>query len=84
MTLCNVPHLQDVTTTMELLGRMGVDLVVDRRMNIQIDPRTIEPSRRPMNWYTMRASILVLGPLVARFCEPRCRCPAAVRSARGR
>ena len=68
MTLCNVPHLQDVTTTMELLGRMGVDLVVDERMNIQIDPRTIQTFQAPYELVrTMRASILVLGPLVARF-----------------
>ncbi len=68
MTLCNVPHLQDVTTTMELLGRMGVDLVVDEKMNIQVDPRSIHSFQAPYELVrTMRASILVLGPLVARF-----------------
>lgn len=68
MTIRNVPHLQDVTTTMELLGRMGVDLVVDERMNIQIDPRSIHTFQAPYELVkTMRASILVLGPLVARF-----------------
>ncbi|HRD50993.1 MAG: UDP-N-acetylglucosamine 1-carboxyvinyltransferase [Candidatus Competibacter sp.] len=68
MTIRNVPHLQDVTTTMELLGRMGVDLVVDERMNIQVDPRTIRSFQAPYELVrTMRASILVLGPLVARF-----------------
>jgi UDP-N-acetylglucosamine 1-carboxyvinyltransferase len=68
MTIRNVPHLQDVTTTMELLGRMGVDLVVDERMNIQVDPRTIHTFQAPYELVrTMRASILVLGPLVARF-----------------
>lgn len=68
MTIRNVPHLQDVTTTMELLGRMGVDLVVDERMNIQVDPRPIESFQAPYELVrTMRASILVLGPLVARF-----------------
>ncbi|NJM12540.1 MAG: UDP-N-acetylglucosamine 1-carboxyvinyltransferase [Synechococcaceae cyanobacterium SM1_2_3] len=68
MTICNVPHLQDVTTTMELLGRMGVDLVVDERMNIQVDPLTIQTFQAPYELVrTMRASILVLGPLVARF-----------------
>ncbi|CDH46298.1 MAG: UDP-N-acetylglucosamine 1-carboxyvinyltransferase [Candidatus Competibacteraceae bacterium] len=68
MTIHNVPHLQDVTTTMELLGRMGVDLVVDERMNIQVDPRTIQSFQAPYELVrTMRASILVLGPLVARF-----------------
>ncbi len=68
MTIRNVPHLQDVTTTMELLGRMGVDLVVDERMNIQVDPRPITSFQAPYELVrTMRASILVLGPLVARF-----------------
>jgi UDP-N-acetylglucosamine 1-carboxyvinyltransferase len=68
MTIRNVPHLQDVTTTMELLGRMGVDLVVDERMNIQVDPRSICSFQAPYELVrTMRASILVLGPLVARF-----------------
>ena len=68
MTIRNVPHLQDVTTTMELLGRMGVDLVVDERINIQVDPRSIHSFQAPYELVrTMRASILVLGPLVARF-----------------
>ena len=68
VTIRNVPHLQDVTTTMELLGRMGVDLVVDERMNIQVDPRSIHSFQAPYELVrTMRASILVLGPLLARF-----------------
>ncbi|MFO1372158.1 MAG: UDP-N-acetylglucosamine 1-carboxyvinyltransferase [Candidatus Competibacteraceae bacterium] len=68
VTIGNVPHLQDVTTTMELLGRMGVDLVVDERMNIQVDPRSIRSFQAPYELVrTMRASILVLGPLLARF-----------------
>ncbi|MDQ5909264.1 MAG: UDP-N-acetylglucosamine 1-carboxyvinyltransferase [Pseudomonadota bacterium] len=68
VTIRNVPHLQDVTTTMELLGRMGVDLVVDEKMNIQVDPRSIHTFHAPYELVrTMRASILVLGPLVARF-----------------
>jgi len=70
VTIGNVPHLHDVTTTMELLGQMGVDLVIDERMKIHVDPR---PARRYFAPYdlvkTMRASILVLGPLVARFGE---------------
>lgn len=68
MRLSNVPHLRDVTTTMELLGRMGVSLTVDERMNIEIDPSTIERFFAPYEVVkTMRASILVLGPLLARF-----------------
>lgn len=68
VTISNVPHLHDVTTTMELLGRMGVSLVVDERMNIEIDPSTVHTLCAPYELVrTMRASILVLGPLLARF-----------------
>jgi UDP-N-acetylglucosamine 1-carboxyvinyltransferase len=64
----NVPHLHDVTTTMELLGQMGVQLVVDERMRIHADPRGATNFFAPYDLVkTMRASILVLGPLVARF-----------------
>ncbi|MFN2339198.1 MAG: UDP-N-acetylglucosamine 1-carboxyvinyltransferase [Gammaproteobacteria bacterium] len=67
VTVRNVPHLHDVTTTMELLGRMGVELVVDERMSIVADPRTIRDFSAPYELVrTMRASILVLGPLLAR------------------
>ncbi|MDE1960456.1 MAG: UDP-N-acetylglucosamine 1-carboxyvinyltransferase [Xanthomonadaceae bacterium] len=70
VTIGNVPHLHDVTTTMELLGQMGVQLTIDERMRIHVDPR---PAKRYFAPYdlvkTMRASILVLGPLVARFGE---------------
>ncbi|HEX2237016.1 MAG TPA: UDP-N-acetylglucosamine 1-carboxyvinyltransferase [Gammaproteobacteria bacterium] len=68
MRVGNVPHLHDVTTTMELLGRMGVSLMVDERMNIEVDTSTIETFFAPYELVrTMRASILVLGPLLARF-----------------
>jgi UDP-N-acetylglucosamine 1-carboxyvinyltransferase len=64
----NVPHLHDITTTMELLGRMGVQLVVDERMSIEVDASTITDFTAPYELVkTMRASILVLGPLLARF-----------------
>ncbi len=64
----NVPHLQDVTTTMELLGRMGVRLMVDEHMRIEADARTVKELAAPYELVkTMRASILVLGPLLARF-----------------
>jgi UDP-N-acetylglucosamine 1-carboxyvinyltransferase len=66
--ISNVPHLQDVTTTMELLGRMGVSLGLDERMQIEIDPTGLEHCEAPYDLVkTMRASILVLGPLVARY-----------------
>ena len=68
----NVPHLQDVTTTMELLGRMGAGLSVDERMRIAIDPRSLEHFEAPYDLVkTMRASILVLGPLVGRYGRAR-------------
>ena len=64
----NIPHLQDITTTMELLGRMGVELVVDERMNIEVDCSTIRELFAPYELVkSMRASILVLGPMLARF-----------------
>jgi UDP-N-acetylglucosamine 1-carboxyvinyltransferase len=64
----NVPHLHDITTTMELLGRMGVGLVVDERMRVEVDAGTICNLSAPYELVkTMRASILVLGPLLARF-----------------
>jgi len=74
--ISNVPHLQDVTTTMELLGRMGADLSLDENMQIEIDPRGIDRFEAPYDLVkTMRASILVLGPLVARFGRARVSLP---------
>nr|VFK26195.1 MAG: UDP-N-acetylglucosamine 1-carboxyvinyltransferase [Candidatus Kentron sp. MB]VFK30841.1 MAG: UDP-N-acetylglucosamine 1-carboxyvinyltransferase [Candidatus Kentron sp. MB]VFK75260.1 MAG: UDP-N-acetylglucosamine 1-carboxyvinyltransferase [Candidatus Kentron sp. MB] len=64
----NIPHLHDITTTMELLGQMGVNLVLDERMRIQVDSSTIREFFAPYELVkTMRASILVLGPLLTRF-----------------
>jgi len=64
----NVPHLHDITTTMELLGGMGLRLTVDEKMNIEVDSATITDFFAPYELVkTMRASILVLGPLLARF-----------------
>ena len=68
VTISNVPHLQDVTTTIELLGRMGVTVTVDERMRIEVDASSIREYFAPYELVkTMRASILVLGPLLARF-----------------
>ena len=68
MMISNVPHLHDITTTMELLGRMGLELTVDEKMNIHVDCSTIREFFAPYELVrTMRASILVLGPLLARF-----------------
>jgi UDP-N-acetylglucosamine 1-carboxyvinyltransferase len=67
-TIENVPHLNDVTTTMALLGRMGVGLTVGEKLSIEVDPTTINTFYAPYELVkTMRASILVLGPLLARF-----------------
>ena len=64
----NVPHLQDVTTTIELLGQMGASVTIDEHMHIEVDPSTVRECFAPYDLVkTMRASILVLGPLVARF-----------------
>jgi len=64
----NIPHLHDITTTMQLLGQMGIHLTIDERMNIEVDSSTITKFEAPYELVkTMRASILVLGPLLARF-----------------
>ncbi len=76
ITLANVPHLRDVTTMVELLGRMGMDFVIGDRMRIQADPRGVNNHVAPYDLVrTMRASILVLGPLLARFGEAEVSLP---------
>ncbi|MSR17288.1 MAG: UDP-N-acetylglucosamine 1-carboxyvinyltransferase [Methylococcaceae bacterium] len=76
VSIGNVPHLHDITTTMELLGRMGVGLTVDEKMNIQVDTSTINSFVAPYELVrTMRASILVLGPLLSRFGEAHVSLP---------
>ena len=68
VSIGNVPHLRDVTTMIELLGRMGASVTIDERMRIEVDPRTTRETFAPYDLVkTMRASMLVLGPLVARF-----------------
>jgi UDP-N-acetylglucosamine 1-carboxyvinyltransferase len=68
VTVSNVPHLQDVTTMIELLGRMGVSVTIDEKMRIEVNASTIKEYFAPYQLVkTMRASILVLGPLLARF-----------------
>ncbi len=70
VTLSNVPHLKDATTMMELLGQLGAHLIIDEKMNVQIDASKINEKVAPYELVkTMRASILVLGPLLARFGE---------------
>ncbi|PKM14835.1 MAG: UDP-N-acetylglucosamine 1-carboxyvinyltransferase [Gammaproteobacteria bacterium HGW-Gammaproteobacteria-2] len=68
MDIGNVPHLNDVTTSMALLGEMGVQLTLNEHMRILADPRGVDRFLASYEQVkTMRASILVLGPLVARF-----------------
>jgi len=68
VTIGNVPHLKDVTTMIELLGRMGAGVTVDERMRVEVDPTTTNETSAPYELVkTMRAAILVLGPLVAKY-----------------
>lgn len=68
--ISNVPHLNDVTTMMELLGQMGAKLMVDENLTIEVDSSHIHQYSAPYELVrTMRASILVLGPLLSRFGE---------------
>ena len=66
--ICNLPHLYDITTMLELLACMGVEAIVDEKLNVEVDGSTIEHFSAPYELVkTMRASILVLGPLLARY-----------------
>ncbi|OGO93082.1 MAG: UDP-N-acetylglucosamine 1-carboxyvinyltransferase [Coxiella sp. RIFCSPHIGHO2_12_FULL_44_14] len=68
VVISNIPHLNDVTTTIELLGRMGAQVMVDEKMCVEVDCAQITNLCAPYELVkTMRASILVLGPLLARF-----------------
>jgi UDP-N-acetylglucosamine 1-carboxyvinyltransferase len=68
ITIGNLPHLHDITTMIELLGCMGVGLTVGEKMSIEVDASSISDFSAPYALVkTMRASILVLGPMVARF-----------------
>ena len=66
--ISNIPHLQDVTTIVSLLGQMGARITLDERANIEIDARHLTSFHAPYELVrTMRASVLVLGPLLSRF-----------------
>lgn len=68
VTICNLPHLHDITTMIELLGSMGVEMSVDEKLNVEVNSSTITQLTAPYELVkTMRASILVLGPLLSRF-----------------
>ena len=66
----NVPHLKDVTTMLSLLQMMGVQATIDDQLEVEIDAARVDRREAPYELVkTMRASILVLGPLLARFGE---------------
>ncbi len=68
--ISNVPHLRDVTTMLSLLQMMGAEVTVDEQLGVEIDARKVDKREAPYELVkTMRASVLVLGPLVARFGE---------------
>ena len=70
VTISNVPHLKDVTTMLSLLQMMGVQVTIDDRAGVEIDASNVDRRQAPYELVkTMRASILVLGPLLARFGE---------------
>jgi UDP-N-acetylglucosamine 1-carboxyvinyltransferase len=72
----NIPHLHDVTTTMELLGGMGADLLVHEGMSIEINSHSISNFCAPYDLVkTMRASVLVLGPLLGRYGKAKVSLP---------
>ena len=68
VTVRNLPHLHDITTMIELFGRMGVQPVINEKLDVEVDANSITTLVAPYELVkTMRASILVLGPMVARF-----------------
>ncbi|AEF23624.1 UDP-N-acetylglucosamine 1-carboxyvinyltransferase [Pseudomonas fulva] len=76
VTICNLPHLHDITTMIELFGRMGIEPVIDEKLSVEVDARTMKTLVAPYELVkTMRASILVLGPMVARFGEAEVALP---------
>jgi len=76
VTLTNIPHLRDVTTSIELLATMGAGITVDEKLALEIDPSTVNLFEVPYELVkTMRASVLVLGPLLARHGEARVSLP---------
>jgi len=68
VNISNVPHLHDITTTIGLLARMGSELTIDERMNLEVNSTNIKEFSAPYELVkTMRSSILVLGPLLAKY-----------------
>jgi UDP-N-acetylglucosamine 1-carboxyvinyltransferase len=76
LTLANVPHLNDVTTMLRLLAQMGVDVTLDEKNSLVLDAGGLNKPEAPYDMVkTMRASILTLGPLLARTGRARVSLP---------
>jgi len=76
LSVSNIPHLQDVTTALDLLGRLGVAVELDESMTVVVDASSVSNFRATYEIVeTMRASILVLGPLLARFGQAQVSMP---------
>ncbi|MFT3928701.1 MAG: UDP-N-acetylglucosamine 1-carboxyvinyltransferase [Spongiibacteraceae bacterium] len=76
ITVRNLPHLQDITTMLALLRSMGVEITIDDKLGAEVHADTIRDFTAPYELVkTMRASILVLGPMLARFGEARVSFP---------
>jgi len=76
VTLRNLPYLQDITTMFELLGSMGSDIMLDENMNFTIESKDLKDTEARYELVkTMRASILVLGPLVAKYGKAKIALP---------
>jgi len=74
--ICNLPHLYDITTMIELLGCMGVQPIIDEKLNVEVNSSSIQGFSAPYELVrTMRASILVLGPLLTRYGEAEVALP---------
>ena len=74
--LKNLPYLQDITTMFELLGSMGAKIVLNENMDFDISSNNLDDTEARYELVkTMRASILVLGPLVARYGRARIALP---------
>ena len=72
----NVPHLRDVTTTLSLLAQMGVEFSLDEHGSVDLTAAHLHSRVAPYELVkTMRASILVLGPLLARYGDARVSLP---------
>ncbi len=76
LRISNVPHLRDVTTMLELIAQMGIAVSVDARLGVELDASALDQPVAPYDLVkTMRASVLVLGPLLARCGEARVSLP---------